>query len=394
MGWRTRKRVHQQASLSSIPAYHIGEGGRGSLRFTMPADSCRQERLVYGKADPERQIVDLFLPGTQGAAGGGFLSSVLRLGFSRDGRANHTDDDGSDQSLPLSLLIFVHGGAWVSETNRDHYDLARFIAGHSNTAVALVDYRLSSTNTQAQCADGAEQSDGGYENAFAGNIGTEQGRSVYHPNHVGDVFAALEMLLEPKTAHAHGYIAEGAVLAGHSAGGWMTLATALDSQHPHMHNRSTDGILIRDIPPLQAHVRASIKAYVVSEGIFSLVELLREYPDYISFVTPAFYPPHAHPQSPYTELTRAGAESWHVLEEPGSYHRGADQPTVFVFHSPDDSLLSTHYNRMGVEALREKNLDVFVDNESFRGDHDEVIHSDAFWLRLIEIVHGVDKPFR
>lgn len=163
-----------------------------------------RHQIPYG-IRAERQIIDLFTPSTE------------------DGTA--------------PLLIFLHGGAWVSESNADHYDLAQYIAAHSHTVVALVEYRLTSK---------------------------DDSNTIYYPSHIRDVFEALQELFVQDNAVKFRYSTKGVTLAGHSAGAWMTLAVALDSHSPSQPLLGSREHCLPAIPALSSTIRASIKAFVCS----------------------------------------------------------------------------------------------------------------------------------
>jgi hypothetical protein len=40
---------------------------------------------------------------------------------------------------------------------------------------------------------------------------------------------------------------------------------------------------------------------------------------------------------------------------------------------------------MGIELLKAKGLDLTVDTTSFKGKHDDLLHTEAFWKRLVDI---------
>lgn len=305
--------------------------------------STIHKTLAAGQAD--RQVVDLILP----------------IGV----------------TAPVPLLVFIHGGAWVSESTKAYLGLARYLAEHGGIAVALPEYRLTMYKPESQP------------------------NTVWHPDHLSDVFAGLQLIFRREIALQHGYTTEGAVLVGHSAGGFMTLAVALDS-FARGHTLGS----VRANPSLDERIRSSIKAFVcvvsvgayvvvpaeaeaddgsTQESIFSLVQLLEHYPTYSYFTTPAFYPPGAKPEPSYAELGTIGPESW-PLHAPGTYFGKASKPTIHVIHSREDSLLGTAYNQTGVDLLQAKGVDLQIDLDTCHGDHEDLLHEQTFWQRLISIV--------
>jgi acetyl esterase/lipase len=129
-----------------------------------------------------------------------------------------------------ALLVFLHGGAWRSGSTSDHHDLASYVSSTSNITVVLIEYRLSL-----------------------------EGNDVHHPDHINDFYSALSFIFEHDTAAGLGYDPSQAVLAGHSAGGYMTVAAALASDKDQPALRGPVG----DMPLLKRGIRQSIKAFVL-----------------------------------------------------------------------------------------------------------------------------------
>lgn len=171
--------------------------------FRRITSSTEKRTISFGES--ERQFVEIYLP--------------------RD----HISSKGA-----LPLLIFVHGGAWVSENVGMYKDLAQYIAS-KGVAVALPEYRLTRYK----------------------DVTPENPNTIWHPNHLEDVYAGIRMVYA--NAEKLGYTTEQTVLVGHSAGGYMNLAVALDSTEA---NDEKSDSLIRDLPRLEASIVKSIKAFV------------------------------------------------------------------------------------------------------------------------------------
>lgn len=121
-----------------------------------------------------------------------------------------------------------------------------------------------------------------------------------------------------------------------------------------------------------------------------MVDLLKQYPTYNYFTTPAFYPPSSQSDAkePYSDLRKAGPETW-PLYPTGSYHlANPNMPNIYVIHSEEDSLLNREYNERGINILRSKALNLTVDLQTFKGDHEDLLHTQPFWDRLITIVRS------
>lgn len=164
------------------------------------------------------------------------MAAGRRIAYGGDSARQYVELHGSSAgSGPHPLLIFLHGGAWYSGSTGDHEDLADYISRHSNVAVALIEYRLTKDNN-----------------------------GVYHPDHISDVYRALDLLFQEKTALQGNYDRSKVVFAGHSAGGYMVNAAALASE------KGQDKFPgpVRDMPTLNPQLRRAIRAFVaVVSGI-------------------------------------------------------------------------------------------------------------------------------
>lgn len=161
----------------------------------------------------------------------------------------------------VPLLVFVHGGAWVSGDRRDYADLGRAFA-RGGVAVAIPNYRLA---------------------AGPG--------SVRHPAFSDDIVEALSWL----AAHAKTYRFGAVVLAGHSAGAHIAATIALS--------------------PAYAKAMASVVAVVGLEGIYDLPELVRVWPAYLeAFVAKAFgRDPAAWAKASPSEQVRRTRAAWMIV---------------------------------------------------------------------------------
>lgn len=280
--------------------------------------SFEEVRLSYGDVNTDRQTVDLFKP------------------FSADAASTR-------------LLIFVHGGAWVSESTDMYHDMGAYIAGTGRAAVALIEYRLTSKDST---------------------------NTVWHPDHLDDVYAALQLLFDRRTAAQHRYSTEDAVLVGHSAGAWMALTIALDS---HANQNSFPSSTVRSIGPLDDRICKSIKTFVCAEPIVSIVDMLQEYPSYDYFVKPAFF-------SPSEQEAPVDSQALQKVEVAGWPLRAGRLPVVHVVASKNDTLLSRSYTTKGVEVLRRKGIEPIVDLESYAGDHGHLLLEAPFWDHILSIL--------
>lgn len=121
------------------------------------------------------------------------LATTIRFGSDPAQRLILYTPTAPRSDAPLALVLFIHGGAWVSGTPADYAFIARTLAGEG-VAVALGGYRLvPGGRFPAMLEDGA---------------------------------AALRWLVD--NAKAHGLDPARITLMGHSAGGYNALMLALD----------------------------------------------------------------------------------------------------------------------------------------------------------------------
>ncbi len=129
---------------------------------------------------------------------------------------------------PKPLVVYIHGGAWVSGVKESYQQLGRTFAARG-VAAAVVDYRLS-----------------------------EAPAPVRFPEHARDVARAVAILKERGTAL--GFDPSRIVLVGHSAGAHIAATLALEPE-------------FRDLA-------AGISGYVGIEGIYDIPALVRRWPTY------------------------------------------------------------------------------------------------------------------
>lgn len=164
------------------------------------------EKHTFSFGSDERQIVDVYLPTTE--------------------RSSNEDT--------VPLLIFLHGGAWVSENVGLYEDLARYISS-KGIAVALPEYRLTRYKSTTK----------------------EDPNTIWHPNHIEDVYQGINIIFAK--SKALGYSTNDTVLVGHSAGGWMNLTIAFDSTKA---NDKSSEPLVRNLPQIDSSFVKSIKSFV------------------------------------------------------------------------------------------------------------------------------------
>lgn len=122
-----------------------------------------------------------------------------------------TDKHKLDLYLPENkaeapLLLWIHGGAWVTGSRKQEAGLAKHLVA-KGVGMAVMSYRLS---------------DGKWMNPdFTG--------SAKHPDHIQDCVRALAWL--KKQAQAYGYDAGKLFVGGYSAGGHLSALMCMDEQY-------------------------------------------------------------------------------------------------------------------------------------------------------------------
>ena len=230
------------------------------------------------------------------------------------------------------LLVFVHGGAW--RTRPPPTVLALFaheliVASNYTLAVAIVRYRLSP--------------------------------QVQHPHHVDDVVRALGYLVDKSEEYGN-YDPRRIILAGHSAGATICAQIAMDSQYLRQ------GL---GVGHASDKLRRAIQGVCGLQGIYSLNELVKTFPEYTEFVAPAFGEAPA-------EWTSASPTHFPVTD----WERGM---RWLVIWSEEDELVDGEQARQFVKRVRQgQPKDIrFVDRVAW-GSHDGVLEREEVWRALVD----------
>lgn len=219
----------------------------------------------------------------------------------------------ADRQQASKALVLIHGGAWIDEKNTpdDFKQLCKTILDLSNGAphfsMYSIDYRLSP--------------------------------QVKHPTHIHDVIDNLyKLITEFKITSLQ--------LLGHSVGAtlawqvstWNCVSSPFKAKLDVIHSRLT-GIYLVD-------------------GIYSLVELLDEYPSYIYFVSQAF-----------NDSAKEFQEIKHSIERLPS-----NLTSIHLLHSYNDELLTLRQTRYFSSLLQEAHVP-FTAHFSDMGLHNDVYSS-------------------
>ncbi len=180
------------------------------------------------------------------------------------------------------LLVFVHGGAWVSGDKSLYRGLAGALAVHG-VATAVPNYRLSA------------------------------GGGVRHPCHVEDLAACIAYL--SARGHEMGFDPARISVAGHSAGAHMAAMLAANPRY-------------LDEAGIQEGLRT--KSYIGIEGIFDLIDLERRWPEYREwFLETAFGPRSLWEAASPARLPISSRSPWLLVHSASDELVDAGQTTSF-----------------------------------------------------------------
>ncbi|GAA6003394.1 hypothetical protein JCM10207_000312 [Rhodosporidiobolus poonsookiae] len=263
----------------------------------------------------------------------------------------------STSSPAAPLLVFIHGGAWRSESKDDFVDtLVPNLLKHVGLPLAILEYRLAPASP--------------------------------HPAQIEDVLAGLSLLTDPLLPVESGaakWDRSRLIVAGHSAGAFMAATLVLSPPA----SSSSSGSTIQPAFSVPPAIRRAVAGIVCIDGIYDLPSLLDEYPSYHYFVDDAFG----------TDAAVLAAESPARWELPEDDAREGRKVRVLVLHSKEDELLSLRQPRVFLRRLKqlygagnsakmtaddavgeedERDLpdNVEVDFESVRGTHEGLLRTE------------------
>ncbi|KAF8654143.1 hypothetical protein AX16_003673 [Volvariella volvacea WC 439] len=243
----------------------------------------------------------------------------------------------SDESYPL--ICFIHGGAWRSEDKAIHAQLALRLVAATGFPVAVPNYRL----TPQTDADGPAFRHPGHAQdtlQFLGFISAWQGpaglRPVYNPQRL--------------------------YLIGHSCSAHMLSCIFLDSS-----NASPS---LTPSPSLSQ----SVRAIIMSEGIYDLDLLLGRFPDYRDwFISRTF-----GPRSSYAEFSVT------------NYPLRTTSIRWFVIHSQGDTLVDLAQSEAMFKYLCSLHESiqgsVTANMTELKEEHNDILKSDAYTRIVTDFV--------
>lgn len=261
----------------------------------------------------------------------------------------------SSKPLP-PLICFVHGGAWRSEDKADHAILARRLASASSFPVAVPNYRLTRPNSP-----------------------------LLHPAHAEDILAFLNFILawsDPASISdstgTHSlhlaspcYDPSKLFLMGHSCSAHMLTSIFLQpssSQEP--------------CPSLTPSIQliSSVKAIIISEGIYDIDLLLKSFPSYKEwFIADTFtdLPSYSHFNTAEYDLPK-----------------DADHIKWFVVHSTGDTLVDIIQSEVitkHLEAIIDQSQGKCIDHDfiTLKAEHNTILKEEYYPKMVVKFITAV-----
>lgn len=231
-----------------------------------------------------------------------------------------------EENLPTNggVVVIVHGGAWRSGSREEYTELASQVVHNLKYPAVLVDYRLSPEHQ--------------------------------HPCHLNDVQSALRFILNEANINRYGYVQKETtpqlVLLGHSCG----------------------ATLISQIALSDPDIDKNVAVYMGIEGIYDIPDLLEEYPDYMSFIQPAFGS-ETPPQQKASPTYMANKAFKHEKAKP-----------FVLVHTHQDELLTPRQTLGFKKALEASNDWIVSYNDSLTGKHFEAMHTRSFFTFLGQMI--------
>eukprot|EP01097_Dermamoeba_algensis_P009417 TRINITY_DN661_c0_g1_i1.p1 TRINITY_DN661_c0_g1~~TRINITY_DN661_c0_g1_i1.p1 ORF type:complete len:267 (+),score=34.73 TRINITY_DN661_c0_g1_i1:32-832(+) len=234
------------------------------------------------------------------------------------------------QPSSSALLVFVHGGSWT-DRDKDQYAFVGESFASLGYATAVVDYTLSPKEIS----------------------------EVIHPVHIRDVAASIVWL--KNHASEFGYDAKQLYFIGHSAGGFMAGQLSLQ-------------------PEYLGDAVDSIRGWVSLQGIFDLVQLQADFPDYKGyFIDFAF---------------GANQETWKLASPQHSCPSSYSKSPWLIFHSTEDELVNLLQSSNFGKKLQELDIPYELLAEN-RGKHFDVVNNltkdSPITTTIIKFIQEVER---
>ncbi|KAJ1339985.1 hypothetical protein BSLG_005420 [Batrachochytrium salamandrivorans] len=233
------------------------------------------------------------------------------------------------------VVVYVHGGAWITGDRAD-YDFIGEALAQRGIVAAIAGYRLSPKQGSIDPA-------------------------CFHPMHLQDIIDAVASVGSPASSSLLGYTPESVVLVGHSAGAQLSAMLSL------MQSASSSSSASASNSDSLQVVLPTIVGVVGIEGIYSLPDLARTHPAYVPwFIERAFStdPSVWHAASP-TEVATAQLLASSAITTTAATHATSNSsnndysssssglasnntisshhhhlPRYLLIHSPEDELVA------------------------------------------------------
>jgi len=134
-----------------------------------------------------------------------------------------------------------------------------------------------------------------------------------------------------------------------------------------------DSQLTQDELELFASLRNDVVGYAFLDGIYDLVDMIDEYPDYAFFVEKAF----GNDRALWTAAS--------VTRVPGVTIDMSKR--LLVAHSREDELLTTRQSKLWFDFLSDK-AEVTFDEVTLQGKHDECLQNEQLGVLLSRFIGG------
>ncbi|EDO17654.1 hypothetical protein Kpol_1004p28 [Vanderwaltozyma polyspora DSM 70294] len=233
-------------------------------------------------------------------------------------------------------IIFIHGGAWVDPLNTSN-DF-KGIAGEISKVI-------ENNNTQ------------GFNISMFG-IEYRLSPSVKHPIHITDVITNTYKLINE-------YKIDILYIVGHSVGATLGLQLATDNRD----------YLIKYSSQLHL-IRSTIQGLFLLDGIYSLQELLKEYPTYDSFISKAFTNYELEFQDPKEYLDKE--------------QQFIKNLSFYIIHSFQDELLTLRQTDYLVELLKAKEISFNLSISDYGRHNDVYINDRVAKLIIFNILSNIN----
>lgn len=235
--------------------------------------------------------------------------------------------------------IYIHGGAW-RDPNNTFNEMEPVVRDNTHVNHIGINYRLSP--------------------------------KIKHPYHLIDIIKALKFIKE-------NFQVEKIILLGHSVGATMILqllhfkVIIIDGLENLQENETETETEINELFDF-IEKNIQFDQLLFFDGIYDVVELLKEYPDYASFVNDAFVNVNH-----FQDATQLSSKNSH-LDIPFLFINKTTQ--FIIYQSLEDELLSMKQTKLFIDYLVSRNQKFSLHVGKW-GKHEEIYANDRS-----EVFHG------